>query len=116
MRIAISGTACQGKTTLVKDFLDLWPSYSTPEKTYRDILKENNLEHSTNTSKDTQRKILDFMIEEQQKYLTQYGRFQPRGLASDRALAHYRNVWNKRLEAERLAYPPDNTPIKNAVL
>ena len=37
MRIAISGTACQGKSTLVKDFLDLWPSYSTPEKTYRDI-------------------------------------------------------------------------------
>ena len=24
MRIAISGTACQGKTTLIKDFLDQW--------------------------------------------------------------------------------------------
>ena len=55
-------------------------------------------------------------IEEQQKYLTQFGRFQPRGLASDRALAHYRNVWNKRLEAERLAYPQNNSPVKNAIL
>ena len=68
MRIAISGTACQGKTTLVKDFLDLWPSYTTPEKTYRSVLQENNLSHSSKTNKETQRKILDFMIEEQQKY------------------------------------------------
>ena len=68
MRIAISGTACQGKYTLVKDFLDLWPSYKTPEKTYRSVLQENNLSHSSKTNKETQRKILDFMIEEQQKY------------------------------------------------
>ena len=66
--IAISGTACQGKSTLVKDFLDQWPSYTTPKKTYRDIIAENNLEHSSKTNKETQRKILDFQIEEQQKY------------------------------------------------
>tara|TARA_R100001015_G_C4613040_1_gene168653 strand:- start:616 stop:1362 length:747 start_codon:yes stop_codon:yes gene_type:complete len=68
MRIAISGTACQGKSTLVKDFLDQWPRYTTPEKTYRDIIAESNLEHSSKTNKETQRKILDFQIEEQQKY------------------------------------------------
>jgi len=68
MRIAISGTACQGKSTLVKDFLEQWPSYTTPEKTYRDIIAENNLEHSSKTNKETQRKILDFQIEELQKY------------------------------------------------
>ena len=69
MRIAISGTACQGKSTLVKDFLEQWPSYKTPEKTYRNIIEENNLTHSSKTNKSTQRKI-DFMIEEQQKYRT----------------------------------------------
>jgi len=68
MRIAISGTACQGKTTLIKDFLEQWPSYTTPKKTYRDIIKENNLEHSSKTNKKTQKKILDFMIKEQKKY------------------------------------------------
>jgi predicted ATPase len=68
MRIAISGTACQGKTTLITDFLEQWPSYTTPEKTYRDIIKENNLDHSSKTNKKTQKKILDFMIEEQKKY------------------------------------------------
>ena len=70
MRIAISGTACQGKTTLIKDFLDQWPSYKTPKKTYRDIIKENNLDHSSKTNKKTQWDILNFMIEEQQKYRT----------------------------------------------
>jgi len=68
MRIAISGTACQGKTTLLKDFLEEWPSYTSPKKTYRDIIKDNNLEHSSKTNKKTQWDILNFQIEEQQKY------------------------------------------------
>tara|TARA_R110002051_G_scaffold304082_1_gene373260 strand:- start:3845 stop:4603 length:759 start_codon:yes stop_codon:yes gene_type:complete len=68
MRIAISGSACQGKTTLIKDFLEQWPSYTTPEKTYRDIIKENDLDHSSETNKNTQENILDFMIKEQKKY------------------------------------------------
>ena len=68
MRIAISGTSCQGKSTLVKDFLEQWPSYTTPEKTYRDIIAEDKLEHSSKTNKETQRKILDFQIEQIQKY------------------------------------------------
>lgn len=68
MRIAISGTACQGKSTLIKDFLYQWPNYSTPEKTYRDIIKENNLEHSSRTTKKTQLDILEFMVNELQQY------------------------------------------------
>ena len=70
MRIAISGTACQGKTTLIKDFLDQWSTYKTPKKTYRDIIKEKDLAHSSKTNKATQWDILNFMIEEQQKYRT----------------------------------------------
>ena len=55
MRIAISGTACQGKTTLITDFLEQWPTYKTPKKTYRDIIKDNNLDHSSKTNKKTQK-------------------------------------------------------------
>ena len=51
MRIAVSGTACQGKTTFIKYFIKEWPMYSTPEKTYRDFISENNLPHSENTLK-----------------------------------------------------------------
>jgi len=69
MRIAISGTACQGKSTLIKDFLDQWPMYTTPTKTYRDVIVEKSLSHSSVTNKDTQWEILNFMIDELKKLL-----------------------------------------------
>ena len=68
MRIAISGTACQGKSTLINDFLKEWDMYTTPEKTYRDYLTENNLLHSKETTKDTQWDILNFMVDTLQQY------------------------------------------------
>lgn len=64
MRLAISGTAGQGKTTLIKDFLAVWPMYSSPTKSYRDVLIEKNLQHSSRTSEQTQQCILDFMVEQ----------------------------------------------------
>jgi predicted ATPase len=67
MRIAISGTACQGKSTLIKDFTEKWPNYTTLDKTYRDIITEQGLQHSSSTNKDTQWAILNFMIDELQK-------------------------------------------------
>ena len=67
MRIAISGTACQGKSTLIKDFLEQWPNYTTLDKSYRDIITEKDLSHSSSTNKDTQWEILNFMIDEFQK-------------------------------------------------
>jgi hypothetical protein len=67
MRIAISGTSCQGKSTLIKDFLKEWTNYKTIDKTYRDVIIEQGLEHSSATNKDTQWSILNFMIDELQK-------------------------------------------------
>lgn len=66
MRIAISGTAGQGKTTVIKDFLAVWNMYSTPTKSYRDIIVEKNLQHSSNTTQETQQAVLDFMVEQLQ--------------------------------------------------
>ena len=66
MRIAFSGTDNSGKTTLLKSFIYTWDSYTTPEKTYRDIITEENLQHSSNTTTDTQEKILNFMIDQLQ--------------------------------------------------
>lgn len=68
MRIAISGTACQGKSTLIKDFLKEWDMYTTPEKTYRDHITENNLPHSKETTKDAQWDILNHMVDSLQVY------------------------------------------------
>jgi hypothetical protein len=68
MRIAISGAQNTGKTTLLKNFKYVWSKYETPTKTYRDVLVEKNLPHSSKTTTDTQWEILNFMIDEQQKY------------------------------------------------
>ncbi len=67
MRIAVSGTACSGKSTLVKNILAVWSNYKTPSKTYRDLIKEKNLPHSSATSIDTQWDILNFMIDQLQE-------------------------------------------------
>ena len=66
MRIAFSGTGNSGKSTLVKSVLYTWKTYTTPKKTYRDLIKEEELTHSSNTTLDTQDKILNFMIDQVQ--------------------------------------------------
>jgi len=66
MRIAFSGTGNSGKTTLLKSFLYTWIDYTTPEKTYRDMLEEKELPHSSKLTTDTQESILNFMIDELQ--------------------------------------------------
>jgi predicted ATPase len=65
MRIAICGAANTGKTTLVNSFLYTWKNYKTPESTYRNIIQEEELEHSTNTTTDIQTKILESLIKQQ---------------------------------------------------
>ena len=65
MRIAISGTACQGKTTFINDFLKEWPSYSTPEESYRNSLSDN---HSETADEDNQWDVLNFMVDQLQEY------------------------------------------------
>ena len=66
MRIAVSGTSNVGKTTLIKDFVKEWPTYTTPKDTYRSKLKRKK--HSRKTTADTQWKILNFMIDQVQEY------------------------------------------------
>jgi hypothetical protein len=68
MRIAFSGTANTGKTTLIKNFLAVWSQYITPEKTYRDVIKEKNLPHSSLTTTETQWEILNLMIDQLHSY------------------------------------------------
>lgn len=68
MRIAFSGAQNTGKTTLLKNFQYVWTQYATPIKTYRDLIKEKNLSHSSQTTADTQWSILNFMVDQLQGY------------------------------------------------
>jgi len=70
MRIAISGSGNQGKSTLIKDFLAEWSQFETESQTYRDKITSEDLPHSMETTKDTQWKILNHMIDEMQTFKT----------------------------------------------
>jgi len=63
MRIAICGTANIGKSTLIQDFLKEWDMYGREVKTYRDVLNEKGLPHSKETTKESQKAILDYMVD-----------------------------------------------------
>ena len=62
MIIAICGTSNIGKSTLIKDFLNEWNMYGREVESYRDILNEKGLPHSKNTTKESQKAILDYMV------------------------------------------------------
>lgn len=64
MRLCVSGTSSQGKSTFIKDFIKEWPSYSTPETSYRSFVKNK---HSKKGTKDMQWRILNDMIDRLQK-------------------------------------------------
>ena len=68
MRIAISGTANLGKTTLINDFIQEWPLYKTPESSYRDLLKEKKYPCNKKVTKEGQWAILNHMIDDLQKH------------------------------------------------
>jgi predicted ATPase len=70
-KVAISGTACQGKSTLIKDMIARWPQMSTPEKTYRDVIKEKNLTINKEGSAQNQEIILNALVDQ---LMTNYGK------------------------------------------
>lgn len=66
MRIAIIGSTSVGKSTLIEQFLKQWPMYKKPEKTYRDIIKEQGLKLSKEGNKESQKAILNALVDEVQ--------------------------------------------------
>lgn len=64
MRIAICSTQCNGKTTLVEAFKKNWPMYKSPEKTYRDLIKEKNLNINRNGDVESQAIIRDALFDQ----------------------------------------------------
>lgn len=61
-KIAVSGTACQGKTTLIADIRGEWPHMIQPAKTYRDLIKEKGLVINKVGNMASQRAILEFQV------------------------------------------------------
>lgn len=64
MKIAVSGAQNTGKSTFIKDFLAKWTMYESPNNSYRNILKEKNLEHSKKGTEESQKIILDNLVDQ----------------------------------------------------
>ena len=64
MKIAVSGTSCTGKSTYIQDFLNTWKNYKTPDSTYRNLLKNNSLPHSTEGTEESQKQILNSLVDQ----------------------------------------------------
>lgn len=66
MKIAICGCQASGKTFLINEFLKEWPMYKKPSKTYRDIIKEKGLPINKQATKESQKEILNALVDELQ--------------------------------------------------
>jgi hypothetical protein len=64
MKIGVIGTHCTGKSTYVNDFLKNWKMYDSPKSSYRDLIKEKNLPHSKDGNEESQKLILDHLVEQ----------------------------------------------------
>ena len=67
MRVAIIGSQNSGKSHLIQEFLNKWPMYKTPEKTYRDIIKSRNIKINKDGDETSQKAILNALIDEVQQ-------------------------------------------------
>jgi len=64
MRIAISGSACQGKSTLIDDMIKTWPMYKRSNESYRKLIKDEAIPLNDKVTKDGQWKILNCLIDD----------------------------------------------------
>ena len=60
MRIAVIGPQNTGKSTFIKDFLNEFSHYTTPEETYRTVIEDKDLAVNQKTSLESQKEIRDF--------------------------------------------------------
>jgi GTPase SAR1 family protein len=64
MKIAFCGTQNNGKTTLIENFKYNWPMYKSPEKSYREIIKEKKLSINKESNVESQRIIRDALLDQ----------------------------------------------------
>jgi len=64
MRISVIGPQNTGKTTFISDFLREFDEYTTPQETYRDVVRQKNLSINQETNDESQMVIRDFLFEQ----------------------------------------------------
>jgi hypothetical protein len=75
MKIAFIGTQCNGKSTLIKEFLKRWPMYKEAKSTYRNLLKTGKVTGNQEGTEESQKAILNCIIDDTQKAIAKEGDF-----------------------------------------
>jgi hypothetical protein len=75
MKIAFIGTQCNGKSTLVDQFLKRWPMYKLPDLSYRKKLKTGKLKGNEEGTEESQKAILNAIIDDAQKAIVEGNEF-----------------------------------------
>jgi hypothetical protein len=75
MKIAFIGTQCNGKSTLINEFCKRWPMYKQPKSTYRKLIKTNKIVNNENGTEESQKAILNAIIDDAQKAIAKDGDF-----------------------------------------
>lgn len=66
MRVAVIGPQNTGKSTFINDFVAAHPEYTSPTRTYRDVVTERGLLINQLTGRESQTLIRDFLFEQVQ--------------------------------------------------
>jgi thymidylate kinase len=64
MKICFSGTQCNGKSTLIKEFCKRWPMYKEVKSSYRKLIKTNKVQHNEEGTEESQKAILNAIIDD----------------------------------------------------
>jgi hypothetical protein len=75
MKIAFMGTQCNGKSTLIEEFLKRWPMYKQPKSTYRKLIKSGKITNNQEGTQESQKAILNAIIDDTQAAVAEGGDF-----------------------------------------
>jgi len=67
MKIAFMGTQCNGKSTLIKEFIKRWPMYKEVKSSYRNLIKTGKITNNQEGTAESQKAILNAIIDDTQK-------------------------------------------------
>lgn len=75
MKIAFMGTQCNGKSTLIKEFLKRWPMYKEVKSSYRNLIKTGKVTNNQEGTAESQKAILNSIIDDTQNAIAKGGDF-----------------------------------------
>jgi len=75
MKIAFMGTQCNGKSTLIKEFIKRWPMYKEVKSSYRNLIKTGKITNNQEGTAESQKAILNAIIDDTQNAIAKDGDF-----------------------------------------